>query len=106
MNVVKSKNGVPIRLTEERWIHITEEHSEMAGYYFEVLETVEEPEAIYEGKMGECIRKQMFYTLQIRSERYVKSGQRAMKGILDTTKISIGGKSMLSMILAIIVGSL
>lgn len=26
-----------------------------------------------------------------------------MKGILDTTKISIGGKSMLSMILAIIV---
>jgi len=36
-------------------IHITEEHSEMAGYYFEVLETVEELEAIYEGKMGECI---------------------------------------------------
>jgi len=36
-------------------IHITEEHFEMAGYYFEVLETVEEPEVIYEGKMGECI---------------------------------------------------
>ena len=55
MDVAKSKNDVPIRLTEERWIHITEEHSEMAGYYFEVLETVEKPEAIYEGKMGECI---------------------------------------------------
>ena len=55
MDVVRSKNGVPIRLTDERWLHITEEHSEMAGYYFEVLETVEEPEAIYEGKMGECI---------------------------------------------------
>ena len=55
MDIVKSKNGVPIRLTEERWIHITEEHSEMAGYYFGVLETVKEPEAIYEGKMGECI---------------------------------------------------
>jgi hypothetical protein len=55
MDVVKSKNGVPIRLTEERWFHITEEHSEMAGYYFEVLETVQEPEAIYEGKAGECI---------------------------------------------------
>lgn len=27
----------------------------MAGYYFEVLETVEEPEVIYEGKVGECI---------------------------------------------------
>ncbi len=58
MEVLRSKNNVPIRLTEERWIHmihITEEHSEMAGYYFEVLETVEEPEAIYEGKMGERI---------------------------------------------------
>ena len=44
MDVVKSKNDVPIRLTEERWFHITEEHSEMAGYYFEVLEAVEEPE--------------------------------------------------------------
>lgn len=27
----------------------------MAGYYFEVLEAVEEPEAIYAGKAGECI---------------------------------------------------
>jgi len=55
MDVVKSKNDVPIRLTEERWFHITEEHSEMAGYYFEVLEAVEEPEAIYEGRADECI---------------------------------------------------
>ena len=55
MGVAKSKNGVPVRLTEERWFHITEEHSEMAGYYFEVLETVEEPEAVYEGRADECI---------------------------------------------------
>ncbi len=55
MNVVKSKNYVPIRLTAERWFHITEEHSEMAGYFFEILETVEEPDVIYEGKTGECI---------------------------------------------------
>jgi len=53
--VAKSKNDVPIRLTGERWFHITEEHSEMAGYYFEVLETVEGPEAVYEGRAGECI---------------------------------------------------
>ncbi|MCD6334778.1 MAG: hypothetical protein J7M27_05535 [Candidatus Latescibacteria bacterium] len=53
MDVVTSKNDVPIRLPEERWFHITEEHSEMAGYYFEVLETLEEPEAIYEGNAGE-----------------------------------------------------
>lgn len=55
MEIVQSKNGVPIRLTDERWLHITEEHSEMAGYYFEVLETVQEPGAIYEGKAGELL---------------------------------------------------
>ena len=55
MDIAKSKNGVPIRLTEERWFHITEEHSEMAGYYFEVLETIEEPEVIYKGKTGEFL---------------------------------------------------
>jgi len=32
MDVVKSKSNVPIRLTEERWFHITEEYSEMAGH--------------------------------------------------------------------------
>lgn len=55
MVVAWSKNNIPIRLPEERWFHITEEHSEMAGYYFEVLETIEEPEAIYEGKFDELI---------------------------------------------------
>lgn len=29
MDVAKSKNEVPIRLTGERWFHITEEHSEI-----------------------------------------------------------------------------
>ncbi|HUX97965.1 MAG TPA: hypothetical protein VMV49_00280 [Candidatus Deferrimicrobium sp.] len=52
---VKSKNDVLIRLPKERWFHITEEHSEMAGYYYEVLETIKDPEIIYEGKDEELI---------------------------------------------------
>ncbi len=55
MGLVLSKNNVPIRLPDERWFHITEEHSEMAGYYFEVLETIEAPEIIYEGETGELL---------------------------------------------------
>nr|MDO8079379.1 hypothetical protein [Candidatus Freyarchaeota archaeon] len=55
MDIIRSKNNVPIRLSEERWFHITEEHSELAGYYYEVLESVEEPDAIYEGRMGEYL---------------------------------------------------
>jgi hypothetical protein len=55
MGIVQSKNGIPIRLTEERWFHITEQHSEMAGYYFDILETIQEPERIYEGKSKELL---------------------------------------------------
>ena len=55
MDVVKSKNNVPIRLTNERWLHISEEHNELAGYYFDVLETISDAEAIYKGKKSEYI---------------------------------------------------
>ena len=41
-----SVNGVPIRLTYERWFHITENHDDLASYYFEVLEAVEKPDFI------------------------------------------------------------
>ena len=53
--IVLSVNKVPIRLTEERWLHITEEHSEMAGYYYDAIETISSPHAIFAGKSGECI---------------------------------------------------
>ena len=35
MDIVISKNGVPIRLTEERWEHVTKSHDYMAPYYKE-----------------------------------------------------------------------
>jgi hypothetical protein len=66
MDVIKSKNNVPIRLPEIRWFHITEEHSEMAGFYFEVLETVEEPEVIYRGKDDECLALK-----EIKKDKYI-----------------------------------
>ncbi len=66
MDIGRSKNDVPIRLTEERWFHITEEHSEMAGYYFEVLETVQEPEAIYQGKTEE-----LFAIKELETGKYI-----------------------------------
>jgi hypothetical protein len=55
MEIVYSVNKVPIRLTEERWFHIAEEHNELAGYYFDVLETVKKPQVIYSGKEGALI---------------------------------------------------
>ena len=52
MEKTTSKNGVPIRLTHERWAHITEEHTELAGLRLEVLETVAEPDRVVEGQHG------------------------------------------------------
>jgi len=49
MDIVKSKNSVFIRLTEERWVHIVENHDDLAGYYEDVLDVVEEPDYIIEG---------------------------------------------------------
>lgn len=53
--VVTSRNGVPIRLTDERWAHITEEHSELAGMRGEVLETISDPVRILLGGDGELL---------------------------------------------------
>ena len=52
---VASKNGAAIRLTDERWSHITEEHAELAGLKWDVLETVSEPERILAGGAGELL---------------------------------------------------
>lgn len=52
---VYSKNGVPIRLTDERWVHITEEHSELAGLRLEIVETVANPTGIFAGNQGEIL---------------------------------------------------
>jgi hypothetical protein len=49
MEIVKSVNKVPIRLTEERWVHIVENHDDLAGYYDDVLLTVESPDYVIKG---------------------------------------------------------
>jgi hypothetical protein len=55
VETIKSKNRVPIRLTDERWIPISEEHAELAGYRLEVLETVALPDRILKGSGGELL---------------------------------------------------
>ncbi len=75
MKKVTSKNGVPIRLTNERWNHITESHCEMAGYYHEVLECIENPDAVYEGKYEELIGMR-----KIEKNKYIVAVYREVTG--------------------------
>ncbi len=53
--MVRSKNGVLIKLTEERWFHIVESHDELAGLSDEVLLTVEDPDFIVRGWSDELL---------------------------------------------------
>ena len=55
MDVVLSVEGVPIRLTTERWFHIVENHDDIAGHYDDVLETVENPDIVLRGYRGSLI---------------------------------------------------
>jgi hypothetical protein len=55
VDTVKSKNNVLIRLTDERWSHIIEEHNELAGLRLEVLDTLANPQKILAGTSGELL---------------------------------------------------
>ena len=52
-NITYSVDNIPIRLTNERWTHIVENHDDMAGYYFDVLETVTNPTWVLQGDEDE-----------------------------------------------------
>lgn len=52
---VFSRNGVPIRLSDERWAHIIEEHCELAGLRLEVMESIAQPERVLAGGAGELL---------------------------------------------------
>ena len=53
MDVVLSRDGIPIRLTGERWTHIVEEHNELAGLRLDVLASVAEPYKVVAGRAEE-----------------------------------------------------
>ena len=70
MEVAISKNGTPIRITDERWTHVVESHDYMAGHHELVVETVEDPDAIVTGRKGEFIALRHYHATSI-SEKHV-----------------------------------
>ena len=55
ISAATSKNGIRIRLTDERWAHISEEHCELAGMRLDVLETIADPVRILAGNEAELL---------------------------------------------------
>ena len=52
-SVVAPVNNIPVRLTDERWMHIVENHNDLAGYYDKVLEAVANPKWVIQGYYDE-----------------------------------------------------
>jgi hypothetical protein len=52
LGISHSINGVPIRLTDERWEHILESHPELASYRETLLDAVEKPDYILASRRG------------------------------------------------------
>ena len=52
MLTVRSASGVPIRLTSERWEHVTRRHVEMVGLCEQVLRTITQPDFVQQGDEG------------------------------------------------------
>jgi len=48
MDVATSVNGVPIRLTDERWAHILEQHPELETHRSRLLEILGDPDFVAE----------------------------------------------------------
>ena len=63
----RAVSGKRIRLTEERWHHITERHPEVGEYLDEVLSTITKPDVITFGWETErvAIRKFMDHDLAV-----------------------------------------
>jgi hypothetical protein len=55
LQIITSKFGKPVRLSDERWAHITEEHSEVAGRRVEVLDAIAAPDRILQGNANELL---------------------------------------------------
>ena len=78
IDIVKSKNGIKIRITEERWFHITENHDDIAGFYDDILDCIENPDIIIKGYNDALVALKLFsdnkYLAQVYKETSEEDG--------------------------------
>lgn len=56
LGTARSKNGIQIRLTDERWLHITYSHKEISPTVFSpILTVIKRPDMIFQGDTGELL---------------------------------------------------
>lgn len=77
MATARSVNGVTIRLTNERWQHITERHGALRGRQTDAIGVIESPDGVYEGREETLMairREETLYLVVIYKETSVADG--------------------------------
>ncbi len=91
-----SKDGVPLRITAERWAHIIENHDYMAGSLDKVIETLQDPDYIVRGDKGTKMALKYYPTTAI-SEKELIAIYREMStadGFLITAFLTSKGQRL------------
>ena len=74
LGIADSVNGVPIRLTDERWEHILDSHAELASYRETILDAVENPDYILTSRRGAAVvvfgRKAFLHVFYVEKGRH------------------------------------
>jgi hypothetical protein len=71
MIIIKSIRGILVRLTNERWGHITRRHPEMDNQKQKVLETIENPDLVQRGDFGEVLAIRYYEDTPLTSKHLV-----------------------------------
>jgi len=95
--VVRSVNGVLIRLTQERWRHILVRHPETEPYRDRVLDAVKDPDFVAKGLHGELKAAKLFIDLPM-GRRYLVVVYRevgARDGFIITARLGSGVSNLI-----------
>jgi len=71
LELLRSVNGIPIRLTQERLSHIYQGHPEMKGCEDLIVETLSEPEKILEGDNGALMAVRKYEKTPVSENKYL-----------------------------------
>jgi len=71
LKLLRSVNGIPIRLTQERLSHIYQGHPEMEGCEDLIVETLSEPEKILEGDNGALMAVRKYEKTPVSENKYL-----------------------------------
>jgi len=71
LKLLRSVNGIPIRLTQERLSHIYQGHPEMEGCEDLIVGTLSEPEKILEGDNGALMAVRKYEKTPVSENKYL-----------------------------------